>query len=83
MGVPQARDSERAPEHPAPQELPAIQTRLLVWTPVPHRTEHALHPPNAPSLLLTMGVPHPRDCEDGPEHPAPHELPAIQVRVLV
>jgi len=82
-GVPQDRDSDDGPTHPAPHEFPAMHTRDLVCVPDPHLTEHALHAPNAPYLLLTIGVPHPLDCDRAPEHPAPHELPAIQVRVLV
>ena len=53
IGVPQALDSDEAPEHPAPHELPAIQVRVLVCVPDPHFTEHAPHAPNALSLLLT------------------------------
>jgi len=33
------------PEQGAPHELPAMHGRVLVWLPIPHFTEQALHAP--------------------------------------
>ena len=57
MAVPQARDSVDGPEHPAPQEFPAIHGRLLVCVPRPHRVEQAPHAPYAPHRELTKRKP--------------------------
>jgi hypothetical protein len=83
IAVPQDFVSDAAPAHGAPQELPAMQPRVLVCVPKPHFTEHALHPPYAPHLLSTIAEPHDLDSEEGPEHGAPQELPPMQPRVLV
>jgi len=83
IALPHDRVSVADPEHGAPQALPAIQGRVLVSIPIPHETEHALHPPYDPHLESMIAVPQDRDSEDGPEHGAPQALPAIQERVLV
>jgi len=83
IGVPQARDSEAGPTHPAPQALPAIHVRVLVCVPAPHFTEQAPNALNAVHLELMIGVPHARVSDRAPTHPLPQALPAIQARVLV
>jgi hypothetical protein len=83
IGEPQPLDSVEAPTHAAPQPLPAIQPRLLVCVPAPHLTEHALQAPNPPHLLSTAAIPQPLDSVEAPTHAEPHELPAIQPRLLV
>jgi len=45
IGVPHGLVSVLAPVHGAPHALPAVQVRDLVWVPIPHFTEQALHPP--------------------------------------
>jgi len=58
MALPHDLLSERAPVHPAPHSLPAIQVRVRVCVPIPHLVEHALHAPKALNLEFTIGVPH-------------------------
>ena len=53
IGDPHDRVSTDAPVHGAPQELPAIQGRVLVCDPIPHFTEHALQAANPPHLEST------------------------------
>jgi len=50
IGIPHARVFVSGPTHGLPHALPAIQARLLTWTPVPHLTEQALNGPNAVHL---------------------------------
>jgi len=83
IGVPQALVSDAGPTHGAPQELPRIQVRVLVWVPAPHLTEHALNPLKPDHLELMIGVPQARVSVNAPTHGLPHRLPAIQARVLV
>jgi len=83
IGEPHGRVSADGPEHGAPHKLPAIQPRVLVCVPIPHFTEHALHPPYPPHLEFTIGVPQGRVSLDGPEHGAPQELPLVHDRDLV
>jgi len=78
--------STAEPAHVFPQALGAglLHTRTRVWVRrPPHAVVHSPHAPYAPQFPLTIGDPQDRVSVADPEHPAPHELPAIHGRVRV
>jgi len=82
IGVPHGLVSEAGPTQGAPQSLPLIQERVLVWVPAPQSTEHGPNALNPVHLELIIGVPQARVSADGPTHGVPW-VPRMQERVLV
>jgi len=79
-GVPQDLVSVVGPVHPVLHSLPLIHALDLVIVPVPHRTEHALHGPNAPIREGTTALPQDLVSVVGPVHPVLQGPPLIQLR---
>jgi len=62
---------------------PLIHVLVLVIVPVPHRTEQALHGPNAPICDGVIGCPHCLVSVVGPVHPVLQGPPLIHALDLV
>jgi len=85
MGVPHETVSLADPAQVAPQAFGAglLHSRVRIFVPTPQVTEHAQKAVQAPQLPLTIGLPHDRVSDMGPEHCVPQEFPGVHVRLLV
>jgi len=85
MGVPQETVSLADPAQVAPHAFGAglLHSRVRIFVPTPQVTEHAQKAVQAPQLPFTIGLPHDRVSDMGPEHCVPHSFPGLHVRVRV